>query len=90
MIFGYRLVCFIAGLLVLYEMHKPLYRLFIYLVQSREFQSHVTAGQMLAPLAGQMILLPVGIYLILGAPAFVRWQVRKARAMMENTTESSK
>jgi hypothetical protein len=74
--FAYRLVCFIVGLLLCYRflMAVPnvVVRIPYYLRGAQE-----SGFSILLQSFGVLLLLPAGIYLLCGAPHFVRWQVSK-------------
>jgi hypothetical protein len=78
--FAYRLACFIVGLLLCYK--------FLIAVPSEVLRipyylsgAHESGFSILIKLFGVLLLLPAGIYLLCGAPHFVRWQVSKTLEM---------
>lgn len=86
--FAYRLICFIAGLLLCYR--------FIIWIPSLLLQIPLSLSSSLnscspVPLQFFNILLPlpVGIYLLCGAPQFVRWQVSKILEMCKEYNHCS-
>lgn len=78
--FAYRLICFVAGLLLCYRFIMSFPNL---LLQIPHYLSgSVKSGfSVLLYYFGLLLLLPVGIYLLCGAPHFVRWQADKTLEM---------
>jgi len=74
---AFRIICVVAGVLFLYRFligithYLPIQTI---LQMARENKPY---ARMLKASIGWFILLPFGIYLLCGAPHFVRWQVKK-------------
>lgn len=74
--FLYRMVCQVAGFLILYDCVVTCLNGFIqyFLTQSQENDLLQMQGRNPLP---WLVLIPIGIYLLCGAPHFVRWHVKK-------------
>lgn len=74
--FAYRLACFLAGLLLCYKFLIAIPNV-IYKIPYYLSGPHKSGLSILIQSFGVLLLLPAGIYLLCGAPHFVRWQVSK-------------
>lgn len=74
---AFRIICVVAGVLFLYRFLIHIaYYLSIQTI-SQIASGHQPFARMLKASISWLVLLPFGIYLICGAPHFVRWQVKK-------------
>ncbi len=74
---AFRIICVVAGVLFLYKFLIHItYYLSIQTI-SQIASGHQPFARMLKASIGWLVLLPFGIYLLCGAPHFVRWQVKK-------------
>lgn len=86
--FGYRIVCFSAGLIfVVKSMTQIIYLLFFAMPLFKETDVNSMQQVLTGELAGAVFRLALGVYLVLGAPRFVRWQVRRTYGVMRAATD---
>lgn len=87
-----RLMCIVAGLISVYRVligiGQPLRIIHMILQRSHE---NFPFAAILNSFLGWLVLLPFGVYMLCGAPHFVRWQVKKtlevAGQIKENTVD---
>lgn len=85
--FGYRIVCFIAGLILISASAAQIAHLLFFVVllwMDPDYTSQ--AGVFLRRLGGLAVPLALGIYLTIGAPGFLQWQTRRTHAMMREAS----
>ena len=85
---AFRLVSVAAGLLCLYRLVIAI----IWAVQRYSMAKAITPQYLpkvftVEQILGWLILLVIGIYLLCGAPHFVRWQLKKTLAQCKQPTE---
>lgn len=74
---AFRIICVVAGVLFLYRFLIHItYYLSIQTI-SQIASGHLPFTRILKTSISWLVLLPFGIYLLCGAPHFVRWQVKK-------------
>lgn len=82
--FGYRLACFVGGLIFLFHSTVRLAHTAMSLLALSAVQRMAgTAPTWGVGLLGSAVVLAIGIYLLCGAPGFVEWQVRRTTALMQ-------
>lgn len=74
---AFRLICFVAGVIVVYRFLIGISHPFRILALLRQGGENRFFARILVDFLGWLVLLPFGIYLLYGAPHFVRWQIRK-------------
>ena len=89
---GYRLVCLFAGLYCIYSvLSRAVTQVALYShVLADDSAAESMRSYLLRPedVATTVILLVLGVYLLVGAPHFVRWHLKKtARFCQENAIE---
>jgi hypothetical protein len=84
----FRLVCIVAGLLYLYWTIFGSISTIVWYISAKLSHAMVsTLAQLWSEVIKCVIQIGLGIYLVLGAPRFVRWQVKKTISQCNKTIE---
>jgi hypothetical protein len=87
--FSYRLISVIAGLYCFYRAANYVSMLFMNIILKSRMAKNVLSidSQIYSYSIILVVLLAAGVYLLCGAPHFVRWQVKKTKEMFVDTSK---
>lgn len=83
---AFRLICIFAGVYCLYNVISTVIVFLVRYFQLKSYSANATLGYYfnITQIIGWCLMLIIGIYLICGAPRFVRWQVKKTLELCKN------